>query len=232
MKLNDLLESSIEDDIAQAMTAANLQPTKIPKNMDADNLQPYNHSHNTNIKSNPVVDGPTAIRAAQDILKHCQPFIKEWGGIPTPEHAMYRGMDGGWPDNILYHTQALRKPIGMQRDTQKVLDDYFEQEFGHRYRSVNTLFISGDITHVHQFGEAHVVFPVGNFSYLWSNQIDDLNYELMFSNVHEIVSYANFKHNEGLSTIGNHEVMINTKLYYAIPYKIYKRSVYPLLIKG
>lgn len=231
MRLNDLLETSIEDDIAHAMAAANISQPKIHKNMDADNLQPYNSLKYTNPKSNPAVDGPAAVKAAQDILKNCQQFIKEWGGIPTPDHAMYRGQGIAWP-KIRNNTQALRKPIGMRRDTQQQLDDFFEQEFGHRYRSVNALFITGNHDHANAFGPIHVIFPLGQFSYLWSNQIDDMNYELLVSSVHEIISYANFKHNEGLSTIGHHEVMINTKSYYAIPYKIYKRSVYPLLIKG
>ena len=177
-----------------------------------------------------IVDGHSATEAAESIKRDCQRFIQEWGGIPTPDHAIYRGMTNSWP-NFAYQTKAIRTPTGMNINTQHRLDDYFQEEFGHRYRSENMLFGTGNPNHTEMFGSIHIVFPIGNYSYLWSPEVNDLNFLLISKSVEEIIATTHFIHNKSLNKILDHEVMINVKKYYAIPIKVYKRSVYPLLIE-
>lgn len=177
-----------------------------------------------------VVDGEPAVEAAERIKADCKYFIKEWGSIPTPTYALYRGTENSWP-NIQRKTRTTRTPIGMDTKTQQKLDDFFEEEFGHRYRSENALFATGNMKHTQVFGTEHVVFPKGQFTYLWSPEVNDLNYMLLKLSVDEIISNIHFIHNRSLNKVRDHEVMINVAEYYVIPIRIYKRSVYPLLIK-
>ena len=177
-----------------------------------------------------VVDAQAAIEVVENIKKNCQPFIKEWGGVPHPDQALYRGIDIVWP-HYIFNTQPKRKPMGMNLKAQSELDDFFQQEYGHKYRSEYVVFCTGNEAHTQMFGEPHVIFPVGNFSYLWSPDINDINFSFILKMVHEVIDESRFIHNRLLSDVADHEVMINVKSYYAIPIKVYKRSIYPLLIK-
>jgi hypothetical protein len=177
-----------------------------------------------------IIDGQSAVAAANSIKRDCQRFIKEWGSIPMPDCAIYRGMINSWP-NILYYTKPNRTPVGMDVATQNKLDDFFQEEFGHRYRSEHSLFCTGNPEHTKLFGDVHVIFPIGKYSYIWSPEVNDINYTLLSQSTDEIIANTHFIHNKLLNKVLDHEVMINVESYYAIPIKIYKRSVYPLLIK-
>lgn len=178
-----------------------------------------------------IVDGQSALEAAEFIKTNCQPFLKEWGSIPTPTYAMFRGQYNEWPEYI-HHTLADREPTGMSKTIQKELDSFFKMEFGYKYRSDHIVFVTGRSANAEQFGNPCVIFPIGRFSYLWCPEIYDINYTLLNNiSVDDIIQNYTFMHNKGITRANNHEVMIRVKSYCAIPLRVYKRSVYPLLIK-
>ena len=168
---------------------------------------------------------------AHNILKNCQPFIKEWGGIPTPGHSIYRGSPySKWPQ-FLCGTNANRESIGMGKWTQQKIDNFFQTKYGHRFRSEHVVFGTGNKNHAAEFGSVFVIFPVGEFSYLWSPDIDDMNYALhnYGGDVDELFKNVNFYHNKKINQIKTHEVMINVKDFYMIPLDVYTKTIYPLL---
>ena len=171
---------------------------------------------------------------ARDILKNCQPFIKEWGGIPSPSRALFKGTEQShWPV-YEFNTKASRKPTGMTTGVQQKLDDYFQEQFGHRYRSDHIVFCVDELNWAYEFGEPHVIFPVGTFSYLWSPDIADINSSMYDydNDIDKIMKISRFVHNSGLNKVAFNEVMINVRKYYSIPLKIYKQTIYPLLTKA
>lgn len=65
-----------------------------------------------------------------------------------------------------------RNPKDTDKETQKILDNLFNQRFGWKPRSQG-IFAAG-IESARYYGTPHGFFPVNGFEYVWSPNIDDL----------------------------------------------------------
>jgi len=115
-------------------------------------------------------------QAIKQIKQDCQPFLKEAGANKL---GLYRGIDQPWntPAKKLLLTKRVRlddrAPLGMSYQFQKGVNNYFEQEFGQPFR-FSALGIGSRLA-TGTFGNAHWMFPIGDFTFLWSPRVKDLN---------------------------------------------------------
>lgn len=103
-----------------------------------------------------------------EIKKDCQPFLNEWGNVP-----LIRGVKTV-PDSFVKKEVRLadRRP----KDTPRRLHNKFNKALteltGLPYR--NGMFASGRSDVAADYGNPYIVFPMGNFKYIWSGLISDL----------------------------------------------------------
>lgn len=172
--------------------------------------------------------------AAKLIARDCKPFIKEVDGEPAV-YPLYRGMKEVTtlkPIAVRKDRKPRNTPLGLH----KVIDEWFNEHFGYRYRS-NGLFCTGDMITTEFYGDLHIVFPIGNLSYVWSEKYMDLFTKM--GHHPEIIKY-NDKFDweskelqndiDAIMSVGNYhdtnltkaiseisEIMIGCDYYYAIP---------------
>jgi len=180
---------------------------------------------------------------AELIKRDCKPFLEK----SRHRGLLFRGVRNIGPGNetgkvsdpinegkeILYWRKAVRtdrRPKDTNRDAHKIIDDWFEKEFGIRARS-QALFVFGQGIRKHylnQYGDPCVVFPIGDFKYVWSARVRDL-YNLMddeadmddLDAVHtlqyklETSAYTDSQLDAAIKD--EKEIMIACEAYYAFP---------------
>lgn len=181
--------------------------------------------------------------AAQMIVDNCQPYLAEVDHDPHMAFELFKGLrrDAG----VLFDekvTRTPRKPMDMPEQVHEYLDSRFEQWFGHRYRSAAT-FATGDADAASQYSASrspHHMFPVGQFSYLWSPEMADLFFifpmqindrerqhlkagnplpEQTKLKIDQIIREADYKQQDLAQAIeSGHEIMIATNTYYVIQF--------------
>lgn len=105
------------------------------------------------------------------IWKDCQPFLKE---MVRDKH--YEPMYSGRKSSEEFFTRAVRKnrkPTDTHLLVSKDLDEKFQGMFGYPARS-NSIFCTGDLSDSEEYGSAYMIFPIGKYKYLWSDDIGDL----------------------------------------------------------
>ena len=107
------------------------------------------------------------------IAQRCQPYIKEVGWDYV--FKLYRGVMSDVGEFIQKNVRLEdRKPKAMDPFLYDQINNYFTEHFGAPFR--NAMLTTGDSHHTIRFGEVYVVFPRGNFKYLWGEEVDDLNF--------------------------------------------------------
>jgi len=108
------------------------------------------------------------------IKEDCQPYLKEMDNLVFSGRGLWRGMDS--PNKKLRITKTTRLdnriPKDMPQYIHDKLNEYFDRRFGHPYR--NGVFATGPAGEYFVYGEAYQIFPIGNFDYIWSMDIEDL----------------------------------------------------------
>lgn len=178
----------------------------------------------------------TPEQVAVKILKDCQFFLRESKFDPEHPfyHALFRGIKTDHDDEILrkWKVDDSRQPKDMPLVLHDTLDDFFEEEFGVRFRS-ESVFATGSTQMAWEYGKVYLVFPIGHFEYIWSPVIRDA-WEY-FSEQHDYTSnqlrralratdnlYVNKNLDEGIKS--RHEIMIACDSYYTLPLP-YSRSL-------
>ena len=118
-------------------------------------------------------DKNTMYEAAHAILDECKPYLSQ----VTNPLSLYRGMGNR-------HQPFIKKSIRQENRTPKLMrqrwhdyiNAYFSDEFGIPFR--NALFVLGNDNRASIFGAVHHIFPIGNFKFLWSPKVEDLNYSI------------------------------------------------------
>jgi hypothetical protein len=114
-----------------------------------------------------------------DIFKNCKPFLKDW--IPLYRHSkdfLYRGMD--YYNNAEYGKKKVRKnriPSSTPLYDHDVFDEAFKKKFGWSARS-NSIFCTFEESTADAYGDVYVVFPIGRYKALWSEEINDLTVDI------------------------------------------------------
>jgi len=112
---------------------------------------------------------------ADKIKKDCAPYIEANRSELLARKYLFRGVVGARVGELAITgtVRQDRKP----RDTAKfwhyALDDYFEYDFGWRYRSAS-MFASPSQGLVADFGPRYIVFPIGNYTMCYSPIVEDI----------------------------------------------------------
>ena len=168
-------------------------------------------------------------RAILSIKRDCQQFLREAGKLSLN---LYRGMGSSHGDVIMDKEVYLtnRQPKGMTDERKDELNAYFTKEFGEPFR--DSILATGSHMFAQAFGDVYSIFPVGNFTFLWSPDVDDINrtmHRVWFDNDdsdHEIFpefipnavnSYTT--QNLQQAIFSENEIMLRCSTYHAISHR-------------
>ena len=182
----------------------------------------------------------TFMAFAETVKTDCQPYLKEVDYSPIRKYALYRGVIH---TKKTYIAKTVRLQNRKPKDTEQKLHDkinkYFKKNYGVPFR--NGIFATSSLDQTEEYahgglheGEVYIIFPVGEFKYLWSPHISDM-LDAIYE--HDVISNAAPGHksgwkafkNEALSTYqttnltrgikSGNEIMIYCKEYYGIKYE-------------
>ena len=168
------------------------------------------------------------------IRRDCQYFLSQ---VDHP-FSLYRGMFGSTQKFIKKAVRLdSRRPQEMDVQHHDTINNYFTEAFGEPFR--NALFATGDSDASNYFGSNYFIFPIGKFTFLWSWEIDDLNFHMhdlldeLFKNRNSPIPPTPEQKAEGLvkalrnvdyetddfqkAVKSGNEIMIRCKEYYAMP---------------
>lgn len=186
------------------------------------------------------------------LLENCAPFLRESGLADNPAHAAFavRGIHGmrSSRDSLWFtinngvHEDRIpgyvisvrkdRKPVDFSDEQHEMLDDDFYYKFGWKVRSQGMFCFGESEEHdARHYGRVHMVFPMGEIKYVWSDYIMDLFGHLVGDKEFSKADMETYK-DTGLqdALAGHGEIVIKCDRYLAIPIS-YKDDV-RLLLKG
>ena len=164
--------------------------------------------------------------AGAKYLQHPHPRDPEFDAVPFWE----------------IETRKNRQPTDTSLKTHEMLDRWFDDHFGLKARS-QAVFCSGSsergVKAAREYGEAYLIFPIGKFKYVWSQNVSDLYGEI--AGVQWNKDYENTDNEDGVdpeealdrfmtgkkyianrlsdAVRGRNEVMVGCAKYYAFEYK-------------
>lgn len=102
--------------------------------------------------------------------RDCRQFLKS-----CDNRFLYRGSKTESKEKTLrkIKTRKDRTPRDIKVNTHTLIDNYFEKKFGIRYRS-KSVFVSGSKGSAEYYGSVYAVFPIGEFTFIWSPKVVDL----------------------------------------------------------
>lgn len=137
-----------------------------------------------------------AATAAQIIKRDCAYFLKNSGFNPTDVErtAIFRGSDtisiepGELkPIPVNKNRRPLTTPIAIHT----AADEYMEKQFGVKFRS-QSVFVSPDAGIAEEYSrKTFLVFPIGEFKYLWSPTVQDFYYIAQRDGADVLITVAN-----------------------------------------
>ena len=177
----------------------------------------------------------TLIEPLIQIGQNCKYYLNE---VNYDAFKLFRGLQKYVGDFSKKQTRLTeREPQGMGLDLQQRLNEYFTEYYGSPFR--NAMFCTGNENETETFGDTYIVFPINKFKYLWSTDINDINYAFSnwlhnidrderiklnrdessknFKFMNEIITKSNYKTTDLLHGIqSNNEIMIRCKEYYVL----------------
>jgi len=130
----------------------------------------------------------TFVLMMTSILKDCKPFIKE---LTSHSYVRFlysgRKRDTDWFEG---YVRSERKPRDLYIDIHEDFDKEFQKQFGYPARS-NSLFCSGSQSQAYEYGISYMIFPQGNYKFLWSPEVIDLYLYLDKNTNHNGVKHDN-----------------------------------------
>lgn len=120
-----------------------------------------------------ITEHPEDYEEVELVLENCKPFLKSIDWSPV-EYKILRGME----ETRLFSEKQVRKnrkPRDMEQFLHDAIDNWFLKNIGYRFRS-NAIFGTSDHMEIieAEYGEAHIIFPKGNFEIAWSPKAKDL----------------------------------------------------------
>jgi len=178
-----------------------------------------------------------SFRFVEQIKRDCQPFLQQVNNQPFNKFALYRGIHNTEEPFVTKEVRLKnRKPSDTSLTMHQIIQGYFKKTYGEAYRSA--MFTTGDRSTADEYGTLYKIFPIGDFTFLWSKEIEDLysildEYDLGGAvEFHKDEDPAGFKEvvnnfkNEVLTTyqtselhtaiLSRHEIMIRVPKYYAM----------------
>lgn len=177
---------------------------------------------------------------ARLIFKMCQPYLRDID-YNVSHYEMFRGLrisGSKLPhvestDTMIKEPRAERRPFNTHPEQQDIIDNYFLNNFGHKFRSDKVLFTTGHFTTASEYGTPFVIFPIGDYKYCWSQIVEDLYFTIPTLDVDDdapanlsseqvdklITSLYNAKYqnnNMKAAITSTHEIMIHCQRYIAV----------------
>ena len=116
----------------------------------------------------------TILNLTRTIKQNCQPYLQQNSGAVN-RYALYRGVRStkGAPNGIRKEVRLTdRKPKDMPHSLHQFINGYFKKNYGAAFRSA--IFATGSSGSAGEYGEMYIIFPAGEFQYLWSPDYEDL----------------------------------------------------------
>ncbi len=98
-------------------------------------------------------------------------FIEETHG-----YAVYRGIEDGLNQPVKLPVRKDRKPKGMGNHIMRLFNKAFEEVHSVMDLRSSCVFATGDKGSTNQFGQPFKIYPIGDYSYWWSDAVLDINY--------------------------------------------------------
>ncbi|KFZ27293.1 MAG: hypothetical protein KQ78_00463 [Candidatus Izimaplasma bacterium HR2] len=120
------------------------------------------------------------------IKKDCSKFLKEFGSTP-----IYRGTKEIKNDNTLIRMKSRinRTPVDTPQHLHDLMDELFKKHYGWKARS-ESIFVIKDSSTAESYGNITLFFPIGNYKYLWSKEVDDLYEQIRIKIINKIIGYG------------------------------------------
>jgi len=159
------------------------------------------------------------VRDLMLIGKNCKPFLKEIN-YDIFNYSLFRGLNS--EENFIQSRVRLsdRKPRDTDINVHNAINKYFVEKFGEPFR--NALFATGDVSVAVEYGDVYFIFPVGDFTFCWSTEIEDLLpiSEELEDDIEEILNTlknGNYSNTNLLKAINSdNEIMIRSQSVYCI----------------
>lgn len=111
---------------------------------------------------------------AYQIANDCKPAIDRASGPQA--YSLYRGIETR-KDFLHKQVRTERQPRDTDQKIHRAMDEWFYENFGTRYRS-NSIACTGDRVSTADYGNSYLVFPIGQFDFIWSPQLHDVGAEV------------------------------------------------------
>lgn len=160
------------------------------------------------MKINEIADmrTPDVKEITEMLLRNCQPYLSEIDGN-IQKHIMWRGLSGATVRDFGSKQAHLsdRENLNTPKKVHDEMNEWFTEHYEHPWR--NGVFVSGQESQARVFGlltlgghryeNAYVIFPIGNFEYLWNPGISDMYHDLIIANfqyIPQLMDLMNKKH--------------------------------------
>ena len=156
------------------------------------------------------------------IKDNCDSYLRQNPGAMSLGQ-IYRGIHSS--QNTLTKKVRLdnRRPLDSNQSVHDELNKLFKEQFGEPFR--NAMFCSSDQSQVSSYGEVYIIFPIGDFTFLWSPDVEDTfaKYEHRLSHisdedfVYKLVAENDYYTDNLTKAIqSGNEIMMRCKRYYAL----------------
>ena len=123
-------------------------------------------------------------KVVEFIEQNCQPVLREiattksattWAGRKSPGtiQLLYRGIKNQDDSIFISTVRKNRNPKDTSDDFHQLFDNSFFKIFGWKPRSEG-LFATGKMSDTKMYGLTFVIFPIGDFDFIYSEEISDL----------------------------------------------------------
>ena len=167
----------------------------------------------------------------ETVKQHCQPYL-ELIDNNIKKYRMFRGLRGTDAITMTGRVRLSgRKPFSTGTNMHKYVNRYFQIRYGEPFR--DAMFVSGKADFAKDYGNLFLVFPRGDFTFLWSPwvvdlynidaDIDDAMYPDGDTDEVDVANY--FRHMDmlkyqttdiKLALTSEKEIMVRTQAYYGI----------------
>jgi len=158
------------------------------------------------------------------IKQNCKPILRFYKS--NKGRFLWRGMSNSY-DGFVSTTRKDRMPMNTSYDIHVTIDKLSEKKFGWKMRSEG-LFTTTSKTTANGYGISYMVFPVGNFKFVYHPEWDDSfvnipDIDMTDDELREVVidkyTDKNLKKAFDDNTNFGTEVILNVKEYVGIHYK-------------